>query len=988
MHGDRDGLGLPAGRARHRPLQQPGRRPRRADRDHGRLAARRGERQVERRAAGRACAPTSPSGSARCSCARRSRGDARQPAARRAGAGRVRARPAKRATLAELQPYLRQMHGALSVLGFPRAAQAISICEGLCWRRRAASTPRGDDIDWIAEGLSSVGFFLEPCRHGREPRTRRSRFSSAATRSATRPLPADDCAETSPRGGRSHCPPAAAAPAARRASTRSCSRSSWRKRGRCWQTIEKALPRCRAKPDDREALTTVRRAFHTLKGSGRMVGLDGPGRGGVGSRAGDEPAGSSRSAPATPALLELLDHRQRSFSEWIGDAARAGPEGSVDASSDRRARQAGQGRRRAGCGDRRHGDGLARPLRHLHQGSRRARGGAGSGVQPMARRRGPPRRRRISCAPRTRSRAPRAPPASPRSPTSRGRSSSGPFADETTDAADAETVQAAVAELRAMVEASASGERAGAGAACRSERAARAHRRAWRPARPRRGDAAGAPPARRDGREKRVMRDDIDEQLLPIFLEEAQQLVPRDRRRPARLEGEPGRRRRCSQSLRRALHTLKGSARMAGAIRLGELCHLMESRIEAALEAGEFTAELFERAGGAHGPPEPRRRAHARARGHRGGGAAAPRAAVACARGRSRQPRAEPPLPSAAAMLRVNADTLDHLINEAGEVAIARSRIEAELRAIKQSLSDLTESVARLRGQLREVEVQADSQMQSRLSVMDEKKGDFDPLEFDRYTRLQELTRLMAESLNDVDVDPAGPAQEPRRDRRRAAAAGAHQPRGAAGADAHARGAVRQPERAPLPHRAPDRRASSTRRPSSRSRAPRSSSTAACSSASARRSSTCCATRWRTASRRRRRAPRRASPRAARIAIALRQEGNEIALVVLRRRRRPRPRARCARKGARDAACCRPTASPPRPSSRSSSSPPASPPPRQVTRARRPRRRHGRGEERDHRDRRPRRHRHRARPGHHLHHLPAAHARGDAGGAGARRRRA
>ena len=71
-------------------------------------------------------------------------------------------------------------------------------------------------------------------------------------------------------------------------------------------------------------------------------------------------------------------------------------------------------------------------------------------------------------------------------------------------------------------------------------------------------------------------------------------------------------------------------------------------------------------------------------------------------------------------MLRVNADTLDHLINESGEVAIARSRIEAELRGVKQSLSDLSESVARMRGQLREVEVQADSQMQSRLSVMDE----------------------------------------------------------------------------------------------------------------------------------------------------------------------------------------------------------------------------------------------------------------------------
>ena len=32
---------------------------------------------------------------------------------------------------------------------------------------------------------------------------------------------------------------------------------------------------------------------------------------------------------------------------------------------------------------------------------------------------------------------------------------------------------------------------------------------------------------------------------------------------------------------------------MAGAIRLGELTHIMESRIEAALEASEFPPELF-----------------------------------------------------------------------------------------------------------------------------------------------------------------------------------------------------------------------------------------------------------------------------------------------------------------------------------------------------------------------------------------------------------
>jgi chemosensory pili system protein ChpA (sensor histidine kinase/response regulator) len=179
---------------------------------------------------------------------------------------------------------------------------------------------------------------------------------------------------------------------------------------------------------------------------------------------------------------------------------------------------------------------------------------------------------------------------------------------------------------------------------------------------------------------------------------------------------------------------------MAGAIRLGELCHLMESRIEAALEAGgELPAELFEfleeRMDRLSSDVERM--------------AASPFVEPVIAQVQP-QPRPEAPLPSAAALLRVNADKLDQLINQAGEIAIARTRAEAELRTIKQSLADLSESVARLRGQLREIEVQADSQLQSQLSVIDEKKGEFDPLEFDRYTRLQELTRLMAESLNDV----------------------------------------------------------------------------------------------------------------------------------------------------------------------------------------------------------------------------------------------
>jgi len=42
--------------------------------------------------------------------------------------------------------------------------------------------------------------------------------------------------------------------------------------------------------------------------------------------------------------------------------------------------------------------------------------------------------------------------------------------------------------------------------------------------------------------------------------------------------------------------------------------------------------------------------------------------------------------------------------------------------------------------------------MQSRLELAKETQRGFDPLEFDRFTRFQEVTRLMAESVSDVST--------------------------------------------------------------------------------------------------------------------------------------------------------------------------------------------------------------------------------------------
>jgi chemosensory pili system protein ChpA (sensor histidine kinase/response regulator) len=74
----------------------------------------------------------------------------------------------------------------------------------------------------------------------------------------------------------------------------------------------------------------------------------------------------------------------------------------------------------------------------------------------------------------------------------------------------------------------------------------------------------------------------------------------------------------------------------------------------------------------------------------------------------------------------------------------------------KQSSHDLTDSLVRLRGYLRELEIEAETQMQSRMNILQESNESFDPLEFDRFTRLQELTRMIAESVNDVGTIQGG----------------------------------------------------------------------------------------------------------------------------------------------------------------------------------------------------------------------------------------
>ena len=182
----------------------------------------------------------------------------------------------------------------------------------------------------------------------------------------------------------------------------------------------------------------------------------------------------------------------------------------------------------------------------------------------------------------------------------------------------------------------------------------------------------------------------------------------------------------------------------------------------------------------------------------------------------------------ARATLRVRADLIDRFVNEAGEIAIARSRVEGEMRNLRGSLLDLTENVIRLRSQLRDMEIQAESQMQSRIAKAEALEAAFDPLEMDRFTRLQELTRMMAESVNDVSTVQHNLLRNLDVSDAALSAQGRLSPRTAAGADERAHGAVHQHRRPPLPHRAANGQGTCSARQISIFAAARWKSTAAC----------------------------------------------------------------------------------------------------------------------------------------------------------------
>jgi len=101
--------------------------------------------------------------------------------------------------------------------------------------------------------------------------------------------------------------------------------------------------------------------------------------------------------------------------------------------------------------------------------------------------------------------------------------------------------------------------------------------------------------------------------------------------------------------------------------------------------------------------------------------------------------------------IRVNADLLDSLVNSAGEISIFRSQLEQEVGQLRDNLKEFDETISRLREQFRKLEIETETQIRSRYQ-QEAPAGseEFDPLELDRFSSMQQLSRSLSESVSDL----------------------------------------------------------------------------------------------------------------------------------------------------------------------------------------------------------------------------------------------
>jgi len=269
--------------------------------------------------------------------------------------------------------------------------------------------------------------------------------------------------------------------------------------------------------------------------------------------------------------------------------------------------------------------------------------------------------------------------------------------------------------------------------------------------------------------------DDVDDDILPIFLEESDDLVEELETSIQAWSESPGSMDTLDVLLRN-LHTLKGGARMAGLNSLGEYAHNFETfligiqknpielddeffallnkrqdevirRVEIykKLSFGAASEEDLASLKSALEPALETDPVEALYTATDDSAPAEPRSAI---EGTSKDKSAAS---ASQEMVRVSADLLEELIGLAGESSITRGRVEQQITDFSEYLQEMEETINRIRVQVRRLEIEADSR-ETLIRSRQGAEGDsgFDDLEMDRYTMLQAISRVLSEGSSDM----------------------------------------------------------------------------------------------------------------------------------------------------------------------------------------------------------------------------------------------
>ena len=261
-----------------------------------------------------------------------------------------------------------------------------------------------------------------------------------------------------------------------------------------------------------------------------------------------------------------------------------------------------------------------------------------------------------------------------------------------------------------------------------------------------------------------TVEDEIDDEIFEISKAESDELLEKIEETLDSVQSD-GFEMEQMQEFKRLLHTLKGSVRMAGANRIGAIAHRLESLLDYAETRGIslfkmkdlLVEEMSKISYLVKNPNE----LLTKEKNHWLDGTLEINAeyskevsvvekSLTSEKEMVKAEKVVTPKREEKQYIKVGSGLLDGLINEAGEVRLTRTTLEGMLTSNRRSLTELRSSSIKIAKMLKEIEVQAEGQIQARQEIMDTEDKNFDPLEFDRFTRLQELTRFMNEAVADV----------------------------------------------------------------------------------------------------------------------------------------------------------------------------------------------------------------------------------------------